>query len=167
MCHQIFQGYGAPVICILPTMYICVFCPKLLYFQNISYLILSFILPGLYKYYLCTYIIFVYILPCLYVTYLIFVYSLSLYISYLFTYLIFVHILSLYISCLVCMNIIFLHMLFCIYLALFVLNLSYLCILSACLVCRNVSTSRRSSHCSSRDMTYSSHLFTVFVHNNT
>ena len=27
------------------------------------------------------------------------------------------------------------------------------------LVCRKVSTSRRSSHCSSRDITYSSHLF--------
>ena len=30
---------------------------------------------------------------------------------------------------------------------------------SACLVCRKVSTSRRSSHCSRRDITYSSHLF--------
>ena len=98
-----------------------------------------------------------------YFVYLCILSKMTVYPNYILCYLI----LSLHLSCLVCMNIIFLHMLFCIYLALFVLNLSYLCILSACLVCRNVSTSRRSSHCSSRDMTYSSHLFTVFVHNNT
>ena len=36
-----YQSYVAPVICILPTMYICVFCPRWLYIRNISYLILS------------------------------------------------------------------------------------------------------------------------------